>query len=67
MSDSYKIGQNAPKFGVFEPNHQVYELFTGKWVFRLSIGSIVDMLLGYEVCEVIGCRELGGAKSGFFC
>ena len=66
MSDSYKIGQNAPKFGVFEPNHQVCELFTGKWVFRLSIGSIVDMLLGYEVCEVIGCRELGGAKSGFF-
>ena len=66
MSDLYKIGQNLPKFGVFEPNHQEHELFTGKWVIRLSIGSIVIINLGYVGGDVIGCRELGLAKSGFF-
>ena len=49
---------------VFEPKHQDFELFTRKWVFRLSIGSIVNIFLGYVGGVVIGCRELGVSKTG---
>ena len=59
----WKIGQKKRVFGL---KHTHCELFSRMWVIRLSIGTIVDIFLGYVGRRVIGCRELGPCDIGFF-